>query len=109
MAQREPSGGITERGRVGVKILVIVQGPAYGTEAAYNGLRLAGNLAKPPTAATTSTACWSRQRTTAQRSGCAEPAWMHAGSPSRCSSPRPAGRVDEVTDWVLWADKTITF
>jgi uncharacterized protein involved in oxidation of intracellular sulfur len=29
-----------------VKILVILQGPAYGTEASYNGLRLAGNLAK---------------------------------------------------------------
>lgn len=29
-----------------MKVLVIVQGPAYGTEAAYNGIRLAGNLAK---------------------------------------------------------------
>ena len=29
-----------------VNILVILQGPAYGDERAYNGLRLAGNLAK---------------------------------------------------------------
>ncbi|MEZ5229034.1 MAG: DsrE family protein [Acidimicrobiales bacterium] len=29
-----------------MKVLVILQGPAYGTEASYNGLRLAGNLAK---------------------------------------------------------------
>lgn len=29
-----------------MKILVILQGPAYGDERAYNGLRLAGNLAK---------------------------------------------------------------
>jgi uncharacterized protein involved in oxidation of intracellular sulfur len=29
-----------------MNMLVILQGPAYGTEASYNGLRLAGNLAK---------------------------------------------------------------
>ena len=29
-----------------MKMLVILQGPAYGDERAYNGLRLAGNLAK---------------------------------------------------------------
>jgi uncharacterized protein involved in oxidation of intracellular sulfur len=29
-----------------VKVLVILQGRAYGDERAYNGLRLAGNLAK---------------------------------------------------------------
>lgn len=27
-------------------VLVILQGPAYGDERAYNGLRLAGSLAK---------------------------------------------------------------
>lgn len=46
-----------------MNILVILQGPAYGDERAYNGLRLVGNLAKR----------------------------------------------DDVTDWTLWADKTITF
>ena len=30
-----------------MKVLVILQAPAYGDERAYNGLRLAGNLAKP--------------------------------------------------------------
>ena len=29
-----------------MNVLVILQGPAYGTEASYNGLRLADNLAK---------------------------------------------------------------
>ncbi len=29
-----------------MNVLVILQGPAYGTEASYNGLRLAGSLAK---------------------------------------------------------------
>jgi uncharacterized protein involved in oxidation of intracellular sulfur len=29
-----------------VNVLVILRGPAYGDERAYNGLRLAGNLAK---------------------------------------------------------------
>ena len=29
-----------------MNVLVILQGPAYGDERAYNGLRLAGNLAK---------------------------------------------------------------
>ncbi|MBI4934405.1 MAG: hypothetical protein HY828_11035 [Actinobacteria bacterium] len=29
-----------------MKVLVIPQGPAYGTEASYNGLRPAGNLAE---------------------------------------------------------------
>lgn len=29
-----------------MNVLVILKGPAYGTEASYNGLRLADNLAK---------------------------------------------------------------
>ena len=29
-----------------MKVLLILQGPTYGTEASYNGLRLADNLAK---------------------------------------------------------------
>ena len=29
-----------------MNVLIILQGPAYGDERAYNGLRLAGNLAK---------------------------------------------------------------
>jgi len=29
-----------------MNVLVLLQGPAYGDERAYNGLRLAGNLAK---------------------------------------------------------------
>lgn len=56
-----------------MKVLVILQGPAYGDERAYNGLRLAGNIAK--------------------RDG----AEAHRAS------------LDTVTDWTLWADKTVTF
>ena len=29
-----------------MNVLIILQGPAYGDERNYNGLRLAGNLAK---------------------------------------------------------------
>ncbi len=29
-----------------MNVLIILQGPPYGNERAYNGLRLAGNLAK---------------------------------------------------------------
>ena len=32
-----------------MKVLDILQGPAYGDERAYNGLRLAGNLANATT------------------------------------------------------------
>ena len=33
----------------GMNVLVVLRGPAYGDERSYNGLRLAGSLAKATT------------------------------------------------------------
>ena len=60
-----------------MKVLVVLQGPAYGDERSYNGLRLAGNLAKSDDA-------------------------MLVPEAHRST-------LDAVTDWTLWADKTVTF
>jgi uncharacterized protein involved in oxidation of intracellular sulfur len=116
-----------------VNVLVILQGPAYGDERAYNGLRLAGNLAK-------------RDRVSVKifcfgdAVGCAianqqlpdgyyhldrmlTSAAHHGAEIGLCGSCLDArgittemlipdayrSSLDEVTDWTLWADKTITF
>jgi uncharacterized protein involved in oxidation of intracellular sulfur len=116
-----------------VNILVILQGPAYGTEASYNGLRLAGNLAKRDgvdvklfcfgDAVTCAVANQQlpngyyhldRMITSAARHG------VEIGLCGTCMDARgitnemvvPEARrstLDEATDWTIWADKTITF
>jgi uncharacterized protein involved in oxidation of intracellular sulfur len=116
-----------------VKILVILQGPAYGTEGAYNGLRLAGNLAKRD-GVEVRIFCFGdavgcaianqqlpngyyhldRMLTAAAHHG------AEIGMCGTCMDARgiteemliPQARrssLDGVTDWVLWADKAITF
>jgi len=116
-----------------MKVLVILQGPPYGTEAAYNGLRLAGNLAKRD-GVVVRLFCFGdavgcavadqqlpngfyhldRMLTAAAHHG------AEIGLCGTCMDARgitnevlvPEARrssLDEVTDWVLWADKTITF
>ncbi len=116
-----------------MKILVILQGPAYGTETNYNGLRLAGNLAKRDDV-DVKIFCFGdavgcaitnqqlpngyyhldRMLTSAARHG------AEIGLCGTCMDARgitdemliPEARrstLDEATDWTLWADKTITF
>jgi uncharacterized protein involved in oxidation of intracellular sulfur len=116
-----------------VNVLVILQGPAYGDERAYNGIRLATNLAKRD-GVDVRVFCFG------DAVGCAiggqklpdgyyhldrvltaaAPHGAEIGLCGTCMDARgitdtmlvaPARRssLDEVTDWTLWADKTLTF
>lgn len=116
-----------------MNVLVILQGPAYGDERAYNGLRLAGNLAKRE-GVTVRIFCFGdavgcaiadqklpngyyhldRMLTAAARHG------AEIGLCGTCMDARGItdamliaevrrSTLDEVTDWTLWADKTVTF
>ncbi len=116
-----------------MNVLIILPGPAYGDERAYNGLRLAGSLAKRD-GVIVRVFCFGdavgcaiagqklpdgfyhldRMATSAARHGaeiglCGS--CMDARGISDTMLIRDARRssLDEVTDWVLWADKTITF
>lgn len=116
-----------------MKMLVILQGPAYGDERAYNGLRLAGNLAKRD-GVEVKLFCFGdavgcavagqqlpngyyhlgRMITAAARNG------VEVGLCGTCMDARGItdemivaeahrSTLDEVTDWTLWADRTVTF
>ena len=116
-----------------MKILMILQGPAYGDERAYNGLRLATSLAKRD-GVSVRVFCFGdavgcaiagqklpdgyyhldRMLTSAARQG------AEIGLCGSCMDARGItndmivdtarrSSLDEVTDWALWADKTITF
>lgn len=116
-----------------MNVLVILQGPAYGDERSYNGLRLADSLAKRE-GVDVRLFCFGdavgcavagqrvpdgyyhldRMLTSAARHG------AEVGLCGTCMDARgitedgviDAARrssLDEVTDWALWADKTITF
>lgn len=116
-----------------MNVLVILQGPAYGDERAYNGLRLAGNLAKRE-GVHVRVFCFG-DAVTCALAGQTVPngyyhldrmivaAVNHGAEVGLCSSCMDArgitdvmvvgearrSSLDEVTDWVIWADKTITF
>ncbi len=116
-----------------MKMLVILQGPAYGDERAYNGLRLAGNLAKRE-GVEVKVFCFGdavgcavagqqlpngyyhlgRMITAAARNG------VEVGLCGTCMDARGItdamvvaeahrSNLDQVTDWTLWADRTVTF
>jgi uncharacterized protein involved in oxidation of intracellular sulfur len=116
-----------------VKVLVILQGPPYGDERAYNGLRLAGNLAKREEVEV-KVFCFGdavgcaiagqqvpngfyhldRMLTSAARHG------AEIGLCGTCLDARGItddlivadahrSTLDQVTDWTIWADKTVTF
>ncbi|MCC6434372.1 MAG: DsrE family protein [Acidimicrobiales bacterium] len=116
-----------------MNVLVILQGPAYGDERAYNGLRLAGSLAKRD-GVTVRIFCFGdavgcavagqqvpngyyhldRMMTSAAHHG------AEIGLCGSCMDARgitntmiiPAATrssLDIATDWTLWADTTLTF
>lgn len=116
-----------------MNVLVIVQGPAYGDERSYNGLRLADSLAKRE-GVDLRVFCFGdavgcavagqqvpdgydhldRMLTSAARHG------AEVGLCGTCMDARGItedgvidaahrSSLDEVTDWALWADTTITF
>ena len=116
-----------------MNMLVILQGPAYGDERAYNGVRLAASLAKREGVAVRvfcfgdAVGCamagqklpdgyyhLDRMLTAAARHG------AEIGLCGTCMDARGItdlmlidnarrSSLDEVTDWTLWADKTLTF
>ncbi|MBI1843529.1 MAG: DsrE family protein [Actinobacteria bacterium] len=116
-----------------MNVLVILQGPAYGDERAYNGLRLAVSLAKRD-GVQVRLFCFGdavgcaiagqklpdgyyhldRMLASASRHG------VEIGLCGTCMDARGIldtmivddarrSSLDEVTDWTLWADKVITF
>jgi len=74
------------------RVLVICEGPAYGDERSYNGLRLADTLAKRDEVGCCGSCMDAR--------GMAD---EHLVAGTRRST------MAELADWVLWADKTVTF
>jgi uncharacterized protein involved in oxidation of intracellular sulfur len=128
-------GGAADRKRKGhtVKTLLILNGPPYGTEHSYNGLRLAGSLAKRDGEQV-------RIFLMGDAVGCAMAgqvlpngyyhldrmlgaALRHGAEVGLCGTCMDARAIeegeiaegarrsslDELTDWTLWADKVITF
>ncbi len=116
-----------------MNVLVILQGPAYGDERAYNGLRLAGSLAKRD-GVTVRIFCFGDAIGCAVAGQQAPNGYYHLdrmmtaaahhgaeiGLCGSCMDARgitnamiiPAvtrSSLDIATDWTLWADKTVTF
>jgi len=116
-----------------VKTLVILNDPPYGTERSWNGLRLAGSLARRGGSEV-------RVFLLGDAVGCAatgqkvpdgyyhldrmiESAARHGAEVGCCGTCMDArgiaddhlvssarrSTLDELTDWTLWADKVITF
>ena len=113
-----------------MNVLVILQGPAYGTEASYNGLGLADNLAKRD-GVDVKIFCFGDAVGCAMRSPTQQlpngyyhldrmltSAAHHGSEIGLCDSCTDArgiapemliphahwSSLDEVTDWALWAD-----
>lgn len=116
-----------------MNVLVVLQGPAYGDERSYNGLRLAGSLTKRDDV-NVRIFCFGDAVTCAVHGQNVPDGYYHLdrmlaaaahhgaeiGLCGTCMDARGItaemivdtarrSSLDEVTDWVLWADKTITF
>ena len=116
-----------------MKILVILNDPPYGTERSYNGLRIAGSLAKQEDVKV-------RLFLIGDAASCAKKGQKvprgyysiermikgvarHGGETGVCGSCMDArgiseaelsegtrrSTLDELTQWTLWADKTVAF
>jgi uncharacterized protein involved in oxidation of intracellular sulfur len=116
-----------------MNVLVICQGPAYGDEHSYNGLRVAGSLAKRDDidvrvfligdGVTCAVAGQhvpngyyhlDRMITAAGHHGteigcCSTCMDARAISDDQLTDPAHRASLEDLTDWVLWADKTVTF
>jgi uncharacterized protein involved in oxidation of intracellular sulfur len=116
-----------------VKTLVVLNDPAYGTERAYNGLRLAHALAKRTgeevrifLLADAVTCALAGQQTPngyynlERMLGAAIRHGAQTGICGTCMDARAIrdeqllegahrSTLEELTDWTLWADKVITF
>lgn len=116
-----------------MNVLLILQGPAYGDEHSYNGLRLTGSLAKRDDVEVKvfligdAVGCavagqqvpngyyhLDRMITAAARHdaeiGCCATCMDARGiTDDELVTDARRSTLDELTDWVLWADKTLTF
>ncbi len=116
-----------------MKTLVVLNGPPYGTEHSYNGLRLAGSLAKRDGEQVRiflmgdAVGCAVRGQTlpdgyyhldrmvaSAIRRGaevgcCGTCLDARAIDAERLVEGARRSTLDELTDWTLWADKIVTF
>ena len=115
------------------QVLLILNDPPYGTEGCYNGLRLAGALAKREEAKVRvflmgdAVACavagqklpngfykLDRMLESAARHGaeigcCGSCLDARAITDERLASCARRSSLEELTDWTLWADQVVTF
>lgn len=115
------------------KTLLILNDPPYGTERSYNGLRVAGSLVKRPDEAVRvflmgdGAACAKRGQVTPKDyyniEAMLKVVTLHEGQVGVCGSCMDARGLDaaalaedcnrssleELTDWVQWADKVLIF
>jgi len=116
-----------------MNVLVILQGPAYGDERSFNGLRLAGALAKRD-GVDVRVFCFGDAVGCAVKGQTVPDGYYHLdrmlvsaarhgteiGLCGTCMDARgitnemlvPEARrssLEDVADWVLWADKTVSF
>jgi uncharacterized protein involved in oxidation of intracellular sulfur len=116
-----------------MKVLIILNEPAYGNERTYNGMRLANSLAKSEevelrvflmgdavTAARTGQKTPDGYYNLERMIKGLDPKGVAVGACGTCLDARamaddplvePARRstMAELTDWTIWADKVITF
>lgn len=116
-----------------MKVLLILNDPPYGTERSYNGLRLAGSLAKREghevrvflmgDAAACAKAGQTVPRGWYNVNHMLTVVMQHRGAVGVCGSCMDArglaeaelvtgarrGSLEELTDWTLWAERVITF
>ena len=116
-----------------MKSLLILNDPPYGTERSYNGLRLAGSLAKRPAEAVRvflmgdATACARVGQKPPQGyynlGRMLQVVMQHRGEVGVCGSCMDArglqdaelvkgahrSSLEELTDWTLWAERVLVF
>lgn len=116
-----------------MNVLLILQGPAYGDERSYNGLRLAGSLAKrddvdvkvfligdavgcavagqqvPNGYYHLDRMIAAAARHDAEIGCCATCMDARGITDDELVTDARRSTLDELTDWVLWADKSLTF
>ena len=116
-----------------MRVLVVLNDPPYGTERSYNGLRLAGSLAKQEEVEIRlfliddAASCAKKAQNVprgyyniermikgfAHRGGetgvCGTCMDAHGISEAELSEGTRRSTLDELTQWTLWADKTVVF
>lgn len=116
-----------------MNVLIICQGPAYGDERSYNGLRLAGALSKRDDTTVkvfligdAVTCAVAGQKVPdgyyhldrmitaaghhdAEIGCCATCLDARAITDDQLQAPAHRATLNDLADWVLWADKSVTF